>query len=108
MSSRANILIDQGTTFSTTVQINMQAGPPIDLTTYTIESLVKKDYSSVNSFSFATSGSNAGIITLSLDANTSLSVDPGRYLYDLVIVANTGEKTRILEGQVTLYPSVSR
>ena len=108
MANRQDIPIDQGTTFSMYVQLNSPAGNPVDLTTYTIESQIKKDYSSCTYVSFDTSGSNTGTITVGLDANTSLSMDPGRYVYDIILTGTDGTISRILQGQVTLNPCVSR
>ena len=38
---------------------------------------------------------------------TELEKDPG-YVYDIIITDSSGDKTRILEGQATITPSVSR
>jgi hypothetical protein len=40
-------------------------------------------------------------------ANTSV-VTPGRYVYDVLLTSGTGIKTRIIEGIVTVLPSVTR
>jgi len=38
--------------------------------------------------------------------NTSL-LKEGRYVYDIVITSNSGVKTRVVEGQVTVTPGVT-
>jgi hypothetical protein len=43
-----------------------------------------------------------------LTANASGSIPAGRYVYDILVTSNTGSSTRVLEGQVTVNPSVSR
>lgn len=40
-------------------------------------------------------------------ANTAL-LSPGRYLYDLLITAPGGTKTRVVEGIVTVTPGVTQ
>jgi hypothetical protein len=40
-------------------------------------------------------------------ANTA-NLTPGRYVYDLLITSPTNIKTRVVEGIVTLLPSVTR
>lgn len=108
MSSRANIIVDQGTNFQTQINLNNANGSPVDLSTYTVRSQIRKAYSSINAYSFATSANSSGIIVLSLTANASGSIPAGRYVYDILVTSNTGSSTRVLEGQVTVNPSVSR
>ena len=36
------------------------------------------------------------------------SLESGRYVYDVLITASGGAKTRVVEGQVTVNPSVTR
>jgi hypothetical protein len=40
-------------------------------------------------------------------ANTA-NVSPGRYVYDVLITSGSSVKTRIIEGIVTVLPSVTR
>jgi hypothetical protein len=40
-------------------------------------------------------------------ANTS-NLTPGRYVYDLLITSGPGIKTRVVEGIITVLPSVTR
>lgn len=108
MSTRANIVIDQGTTFSTHIILNDAAGDPIDLSTYVVESQFRKSYNSVNAYSFETGANSSGSITMSINATSSAAVPAGRYVYDLLVTDAYGNATRIMEGQVTINPSVSR
>ena len=108
MAARANIIFDQGTTFNTSITLNDTNGNPIDLSTYTVNAQIRKNYTSSNSVSFTTSANSSGIISLSLDANTSANLSSGRYVYDVLVTSNTAATTRVIEGQVTVSPSVSR
>lgn len=108
MSTRANIVIDQGTNFSTQINLNDSSGNPIDLTNYTIESQFRKTYNSINAYSFSATANSSGAIVLSINANTCAAVPAGRYVYDLLVTDMTGNATRVLEGQITINPSVSR
>jgi hypothetical protein len=40
--------------------------------------------------------------------STTSSIEEGIYVYDLEITASTGAVTRILQGQVTVTPEVTR
>ena len=37
-----------------------------------------------------------------------LYLEAGRFVYDVLITASGGDKTRVVEGQVTVNPSVTR
>lgn len=110
MSTKANLLIDQGTTFETTVTITDDDGGIIDLTGYTAAAQARKHYTSNTAYSFTVSvdGVN-GIIELSMSANTTMSMTPGRYVYDCELTeTSTGKISRVLEGIVTVTPNVTR
>jgi hypothetical protein len=108
MSTRANIVIDQGTTFSTHIVLNDSDGLPVDLSNYVIESQFRKSYNSVSAYTFQTGANSSGSITMSINATASAAVPAGRYVYDLIVTDNLGNTTRVMEGQVTINPSVSR
>lgn len=108
MAIKANIVIDQGSTFSTQINVANSSGSAFDLSNYTVQSQFRKAYSSLNAYSFAVSANSSGAIVLALDANTSRTVPPGRYVYDIIITDQSNNTNRILEGQVTFNPSVSR
>ena len=46
--------------------------------------------------------------TITLTDTQTAALDAGRYLYDVLITASGGDKTRVVEGQVTVNPSVTR
>lgn len=108
MSTRANIVIDQGTTFSTHIILNDSYGDPVDLSQYIVESQFRKSYNSVSAYTFETGANSSGSITMAINATASAAVPAGRYVYDLIVTDEFGNTTRVLEGQVTINPSVSR
>lgn len=108
MANKVNIVIDQGTTFNTTYIIHNNADEPIDFTTYTANSQMRKSYSSSNSFVFGVSLSSNGEVGLSMSANTTGSITAGRYVYDVEVQDATGVRSRIVEGIVTVTPQVTR
>ena len=107
MATKANISIDQGTTFNTIISLTDDSGNPLDLSVYTAESQIRKSYSSSNAVNFYISLS-LGEITLSLDSNTSGNLTAGRYVYDVIVTDSSNTITRVVEGIVTVNPSVSR
>lgn len=108
MAQKANLVVDQGSDFSTTIDITDSDGNAIDLSTYTAAGKIKKHYTSLTSVSFSTNVTASGILTISLAANTSDDMEAGRYVYDVELTSNTGSVTRVLEGIVTITPSVTR
>lgn len=109
MATKANLVIDQGTSFSTTLQITDENDDLYDLSIYTVRSKLKKWYTSSNSVDFTTSINNdTSEITLSLTAEQTDAIESGRYVYDVEIVDNAGTVIRILEGIATITPSVTK
>lgn len=109
MAIKANINIDQGTTFQTTINITDEDDNIVDLTGYSGVAQLRKHYTSSNSVSFVVSISPAiGTVTLSLNANTTATVSAGRYVYDCELTDTNGAVTRLLEGIVTITPQVTR
>ena len=86
------------------------AGDAINLTGYTASSQIRKSYYSsiANNFTTTVTGTANGEITLSMTAANTGLLTPGRYLYDLLITAPGGTKTRVVEGIVTVTPGVTQ
>lgn len=108
MAQKVNIVIDQGTTFTTSFTIEDENGTPVDFSVYTANSQMRKSYSSSTSYTFDTSLSSNGVIILSMSANTTGSITAGRYLYDLEVQDGSGIRSRLVEGIVTVTPQITR
>lgn len=109
MATKANIVVDQGTTFTTSIYLTDDDGVAIDLSGYTGRSQIRKHYTSSNSVSFAVSLTNAlGIVTLDLTSTQTSALAAGRYVYDVEIVSSSNVVARIIEGIVTVTPEVTR
>ena len=105
-----NIFIDQGTDFTMTVDVQNALGNALDLTGYTIAAQMRKTYGSSNVtavFTTAHNGAN-GQVTMTLPDATTSAIESGRYVYDLMITSGSGDKTRVVEGQATVTPGVTR
>ena len=110
MSSISNIFIDQGATFPTTVTVSDANGDAVNLSGYSVAAQIRKSFlsSSATAFTASISNASAGEITISLTDSQTTSLESGRYVYDVLITASGGTKTRVVEGQVTVNPSVTR
>jgi hypothetical protein len=107
MASKANLVIDQGSTYSVDVALRDENGDDLVTSGYTSRAQMRKHYTSSNSVSFTTAISN-GNLTLSLSANQTSNIVSGRYVYDAEIIDSSGVVTRIVEGIVTVTPEVTR
>lgn len=110
MATKANIVIDQGTTFSVDLDLTDQNGDIMNLSDYTANSQMRKWYTSSNAINFSTSiNATSGQITLSLSSNQTNSLTAGRYVYDVELTeTNTGAISRVVEGIVTVTPQATR
>ena len=109
MAIKANLVIDQGTTYSTDLNLTDENGDALVLSGYSANSQIRKHYTSSNSVSFTTSiNANAGIITLSLTANQTANLTGGRYVYDVELTDASNSISRKVEGIVTVTPQVTR
>ena len=110
MATKANLLIDQGTTFETTVTITDDDGGTVNLTGYTAAAQSRQHYTSNTAYNFTVSVNGAlGQILLSMSANTTMSMTSGRYVYDCELTeTSTGKISRVLEGIVTVTPNITR
>ena len=109
MATRVNILIDQGTDFTTSVNLTDNNGGQLNLTGMTAASQIRKTHSSSNATNFTTSlANNTGTLTLSLNNSVTSSMSAGRYVYDVELTDSSNVVSRILEGIVTVTPEVTR
>jgi len=110
MATKANLVIDQGTTYSATLNLTDENGDPLNLNGFTANSQIRKWYTSSNSVAFTTSiNVSSGEITLFLTSNQTSNLASGRYVYDVEITeTSTNAISRIVEGIVTVTPEVTR
>ena len=109
MATKANLVVDQGATYSTSITITDDNDNIYDLTGYTGAAQMRKHYTSSNATSFSVSLDSAlGVVTLALTATQTANLTAGRYVYDVEITSSSNVVSRILEGIVTVTPNVTR
>jgi len=110
MAGFAELTLEQGASFTTTVTVNGSDGSPTNLTSYTAAAQMRKSYYSTtaNNFTVTVSNAAAGELTMAMSAANTANLTPGRAVYDLLITSPTNVKTRVVEGIVTILPSVTR
>jgi hypothetical protein len=109
MASISNLYVDQGSDFSFTIDLTNSDGSVMDLSGYTGAASVKKAYSSSSAAATfnVTVNDSTGQLTLELTDTQTAGLEYGRYVYDCVITASGGDKTRVVEGQVVVTPGVT-
>lgn len=104
------MLIEQGATFSTTVNVEDSAGAAINLAGFSASSQMRKSYyATSNTIITSTITGNAnGEITMSMTAANTANLTPGRQVFDLLITDPNGTKTRVIEGIIVVSPGVTK
>ena len=106
-----NLVIDQGSDFALDLIIK-QSGSALNLTNYTGRAQLRTsvDASSVSAtFSVTVTNAANGALKMQLPAATSSGISAGQYVYDLeIFTANDSIVKRIIQGDVTLTPEVTR
>ena len=107
MAAIQNLVIDQNSTFLRVFDLTDANGDPYDLSgVTTITSQIRRSYSSSIGLSFTTAvvgAATAGSLSIALTAAETLTLKYGRYVYDIYL-----DSERVLEGIITVTPTVSR
>lgn len=107
----AELTIDQGTTFETTLDLVGDDGAPVNVAGYTFSGQIRKSYYSSTptaNLTISVTNSANGNVKISLNSAVTSNISAGRYLYDIKMVDTSGTTTRIVEGVVTITPQVTK
>lgn len=106
-----NILVEQGSSFSQSVTVK-EDGSPRDLTGYNARAQIRPTRTSTTltaTFTCTISSPATGVILMELSPSVTAGISEGRYYYDLEIYTNgDGIVSRLLQGEVTVSPEVTR
>ena len=113
MAIAQNIEIDQSSDYLKQFTAKDDTGTVIDLTGSAVTSQVRKSYGTTTvaaTFTTTIVTAASGIFTLALtDVQTaSGTLERGRHVYDVIVTASGGDKTRVQEGIATISPGVTR
>ena len=109
MAYIANLYLDAGASFSSDVTVQNSDGTAFNLANHTAQGKMSKGYSNTYDRVYfdITVYESDGIVTISLDPATTAKLEDGRWVYDVEITNTlTSTVTRVVEGIVTVYPSV--
>ena len=106
-----NLVIDQGSDFALDLVIK-QSGSALNLTNYTGRAQLRTSVTASSaSATFTVTKTNAagGALKMELSASTSSGLAAGQYVYDLeIFTSGDAIVKRILQGEVTINPEVTR
>ena len=111
MAVLSNLSVDQGSDFSAEVVVEDSTGNVANLSGYIGAGQIRKTYTSTAATNFGVVVTNAtnGLLTLTLANTVTNGMKAGRYVYDVEITkTSNGEKTRVVEGQLTINPGVTQ
>tara|TARA_Y100000004_G_C8909316_1_gene410174 strand:+ start:872 stop:1207 length:336 start_codon:yes stop_codon:yes gene_type:complete len=103
-----NIVIAQGADFSEVFTSTETDGSASNLTGYTGVSKIKKHPSSTTSQSFTVGITPAtGEVSISMTADNTVKLSPGRYNYDVYLTSSGGSVSRLVEGQAIVTAGIT-
>ena len=110
MAVFANLYIDQGSNFTSTVTVEDVNDNLVNITNYTTRGQVRKSYSASTATNFTTTITDAtnGEFTIALSRTQTGALKAGRYVYDVEVISPAGVVTRVVEGQVTVNARVTQ
>lgn len=106
-----DLYLDQGTDFASALNLQADDGSPINLTNYIFTSQIRKSYYSANAtanIAVTIIDAPNGLAELSMTAANTANIFPGRYVYDVLMMDSTNTFSRIVQGIMTVTPSVTR
>ena len=106
MATRINIEIDQGSLFDYDIPLNKIKGNVVtSFTGYVGVGQIRKHFASNTAYDLVVSLTSDNI-NIVFPANTSATMEPGRYQYDVYLTSNN-DPIRIVEGIVNLTPKIT-
>jgi hypothetical protein len=110
MAVTANILIDQGTDYSTTIFVSDENDMPINVNGFSFSAQARKHYTSNIAYDFTVTILNDvdGEVSLSMNRISSANIAAGRYVYDCEMTDTANVTTRLVQGLLTVKPQVTR
>lgn len=108
----SNVVVDCGIDFSATFGLeDIYTNSALNLVGFGVSAQMRKHYGSSSYVSFAStiSDSEGGKITISLTDTETLSIKPGRYVFDVILTLGAnGKKYKAVEGMALVRAGVTR
>ena len=79
----------------------------VDMTGWTVEAQIREFAEAINAIAFTGTADQDGI-HLTMDADTTAQLRFAKGVYDVFITDNSGTRSPLIEGHVTVIPEVTR
>lgn len=107
MSTKANIVIEQGCDFAVPITLTDQNGEPLITTSFVANGEIRQYYDATTAYPLTLTLANGSLI-VAMDAASSANIAAGRYVYDVILTDTTSNTiSRLIEGICTITPSVT-
>jgi hypothetical protein len=112
-AGRYALIIEQNAKFEKVFTWKKADGTAYNLTGYTAKMQVRETFggglvadipTDIGTISL---GGAAGTITVAIPTADTATLEPGRYVYDLVLIDGSAERYRVLEGECEITPGVT-
>lgn len=104
------LYIDQGTDFSENITISDENDVLVNIANYSFASAIVTVYANTNiagSFICSTIDTANGVMSISMNANTSLKMAAESYYWDLFSLNNVGKTIKEKEGTLIIRQSIT-
>jgi hypothetical protein len=111
MTTQANLYVDQDTDYTISLVLTTNNREPYPSTNKDFYCSIKKLYSETSSSNVHVSSSfseDENTIELTIDAEDTRDLKPGKYTYDVIMLEDSGAKSKILEGLMFILSTNTR
>lgn len=108
MAATYNITINQNTDFRRSFQVK-EDDIILDITNYSFSGRLKSSFNSTTHVDFATSVTDgpAGTFSILLTDTVTADMDPGTWVYDIIMTDAALDKTRLIQGNAFVKQGVT-
>ena len=103
-----NLTIEQGEDFSHIFNLLKPDETPASIANYTAAGTLKKHPGASTGYEFTISlNTTTAVVSISLPKNTTKLISPGRYYYDLFLIAPDGTRKKRIDGNIIVNGSAT-
>lgn len=112
MAEYVELYIDQGSDFSTTINLNDDnTNLPQNVFGYSVSSTLRRSLLSPNASGYLSCSvydPANGEFLITLSSSNTANLRPGPYFFDVKVTDSTSTVTRLIEGVIYITPSITR
>jgi len=108
MAAEYNITVHINADLQRSFQLK-EDGVIVDLTNYSVAGALKENFRATTSIPFQANITSAvgGLFDIALTDVTTSAMDPGTWVYDIVLTNPSGAKTRLMQGNAFVLQGVT-